>query len=96
MKSCSCGITGKDNFYRDSSTKDGLRFYCKACVAKQRRETYRRKYPKGRNGGNAARFSAMAGNQRALKHGRYVGMWRKRSSPQTLHILDYIIRVPIA
>jgi len=87
MKTCSCGTTGEENFYRSKSTKDGLCFYCKTCIAKQRREEWRRKYPNGKNGGRAA---VTKGNQRALKHGRYVGA-KKRTLPSPSN-LDLILR----
>ena len=94
MKSCTCGVTGEENFYRNAATADGLQFYCKRCIAKQRRETYRMKYPNGKNGGLTARFAAMIGNKNALKHGRYVGEQRKTIVRQA-STLDDIIRMAI-
>ena len=74
MKTCSCGIIGDENFYKNKGTRDGLQFYCKACNAKQRKEAYRRKYTNGKNGGLRG---AVPGNKNALKHGRYVGSHEK-------------------
>jgi len=89
MKTCSCGTTGEENFYRNKSTKDGLCFYCKTCIAKQRREEWRRKYPNGKNGGYR---TALMGNQRALKHGRYVGTKRKQKSKPEVTAIDTLLR----
>lgn len=77
MKSCTCGITGPENFYSNRTRRDGLSFYCKTCTARQRKEEYARKYPEGKNGGNAKK---MLGNKNALKHGRYSGTKKKARS----------------
>ena len=98
MKSCTCGVTGEENFYRNAATADGLQFYCKRCNAKERRETYRRKYPNGRNGGLPARFAAMIGNKRAVKENRKPRYETSRSPKQSASkntILDSIIRMAI-
>lgn len=79
MKSCTCGITGPENFYRNRTRLDGFSFYCKACTATQRREEYARKYPEGKNGGNAEKAKALIGNKRAEKHGRYSGTKKQKT-----------------
>ena len=71
MKTCTCGVTGEYYFYKNKNTPDGFQYLCKFCIAKERRETYHRKYPEGKNGGNQARFAKLRGNKHALKHGLY-------------------------
>ena len=91
MKSCPCGTTGDENFYRNASRPDGKSFYCKTCTAKQRREEYARKYPEGKNGGLPARFMKMAGNKLAWIHGRYSGS--KKPRPVIIPELTYLDRL---
>jgi hypothetical protein len=92
MKKCTCGVTGPENFYKSKSTKDGLNFYCKTCIARQRREEYRRKFPNGKNGGIEARSKALIGNKRAWKHGKYAGFRnRARKEVKPTPKLDLLI-----
>ena len=94
MKSCPCGTTGPNNFYRNRTRPDGLSFYCKTCTAKQRREEYARKYPDGKNGGLPERFRKMAGNKLAWIHGRYAGDYAKRNPrPVIIPELTYLDRL---
>jgi hypothetical protein len=90
MKTCKCGVSGEENFYRNSNRPDGLQFYCKSCIAKQRKATYWKKYPEGK--GPKGRM----GNQNALKHGRYTEQYRKRverqSKKSTPTFMDSLLR----
>ena len=91
MKTCKCGVSGEDNFYRHKGMPDGLQFYCKACIAKQRKATYWRKYPEGKG-----KIGAKLGNKNAQKHGRYSEQYKKRverqSKKSTTTFMDSLLR----
>jgi hypothetical protein len=91
MKTCRCGTTGEENFYRSAREKDGFTFYCKTCIAKQRKATYWRKYPEGKG-----KIGAKPGNKNAQKHGRYSEQYKKRverpSKKSTPTFIDSLLR----